>query len=476
MGVGIAIRLAWFSGLGLGDDNLLKFHVDVLLNDGVVWPHLNAYRFTWWIPTAVSCRLLGVGEAGLLVPVVLFDALGMLLLYAFGKFLWGTSGAVIATLLLLVHPLDFAWSTMLTHDILLSFFSGLAILLILKALHEEETARKRRDWMLAALCLWLGFHTKISVVLLGPGIVLIGLLYRRRLDRHALVFVWTGLLLFGGTVLVSYVFTGDPIAPYTSEIEYQGLAQANSVEFHRLTSSVFWSYPRWLFWRSDLGDFVHSLYPHLLVTLFALSPFLGLRTSAAVAAWLAAVFLGMQFNVRIWEGTWISPFRNIRHSHVFVYPIILLLTGYLVALWRRHPRVLVVLLAPLLLFSARESIRTADRTRPVFANLRSATAFMAELPPKPVFTDKLFLDRLWLAGLHWLGGELQPSADLRRRQFAEAGSSYAVTGGPRDPYYGCFHCIGRAEELGERWTLLREWPLPEDAPPWWPEPLRVWER
>src|SRR5437879_1196601 len=43
----------------------------------------------------------------------------------------------------------------------------------------------------------------------------------------------------------------------------------------------------------------------------------------------------MEFNVQRIGDYWISGFRNVRHAHVFIYPLILLLTGYLVALWAK---------------------------------------------------------------------------------------------------------------------------------------------
>ena len=43
-----------------------------------------------------------------------------MVVYLLGKTLWGLPGAVIATVLLLVVPIDFAWSTMLAND----FFMG----------------------------------------------------------------------------------------------------------------------------------------------------------------------------------------------------------------------------------------------------------------------------------------------------------------------------------------------------------------
>src|SRR5204863_6381816 len=51
---------------------------------------------------------------------------------------WGRPGGLIDPLLLHVHPLDFAWSTMLASDIFVSFFSALTILYLLRALGHDD--------------------------------------------------------------------------------------------------------------------------------------------------------------------------------------------------------------------------------------------------------------------------------------------------------------------------------------------------
>ena len=47
----------------------------------------------------------------------------------------------------------------------------------------------------------------------------------------------------------------------------------------------------------------------------------------------------IEYHVKLLDGAWFTAFRNVRHGHVLVYPLILLLTGYLVELRRKHPKV-----------------------------------------------------------------------------------------------------------------------------------------
>ena len=54
---------------------------------------------------------------------------------------------------------------------------------------------------------------------------------------------------------------------------------------------------------------------------------------------------------------------------------------------------------------------------------------------------------------------------------------YLVTGGGREPWYGCIDCIPLEAEIPPgRWKLLQE--FPEEGRPitlWRPEPLKIWE-
>lgn len=474
--VGMVPRVVWRSGWGLGDDVLYRHFVNTILTNHIVPADNTSYRVTWWLPTAFVCRLVGFGELGMILPITLIDAAAIGLLYAFGKALWGRLGGTIAALLLIVCPLDFAWSTMLASDFFVSFFSTATFLCILRATAQEDAVARARLWRLAALCLLLAYHSKVSAVLLFPPVLFLCWQRRHELGRPFRAFVTTGIALFGLSAIVSYVFSGDPLAPYHSEISFQGLEGEVAVQFHRLTAPVFWSYLNWLFWPNAYGNWFYSVYPHLLVAFVVLGTLFGLRSSLAVAVWLLVVFLGMQFNLQRVGDVWVSGFRNIRHIHVLVHPIVLLLTGYLVHLIRRVPRPGLALLAILVGFGAWQSVSTAMKTHVAFADRRQAVEFLLTQPVKTVHSD--FQINTWASIVTWP----HPFKELegfdrtkRRQQIAEIQSGYLVTGGGREPYYGCIDCIPRAEELTPRWKLLFEVPGPAGALPWRPEPLRVWE-
>jgi hypothetical protein len=478
MALGAAFRLYYRSGYGLGDDVLFRHIIANLLSSLTLRLDNISYRFTWWFPTGLSSWTFGLNEFGMILPITVTAIAGIGLIYAFGKALWGTSGGIIATSLLLVAPLDVAWSTMLSPDILVSFFSAFCVLLTLRALEQEDTSWKRYLWILAAASLWLAYGAKLSAVLLLPALALICWMKRQYVDRQFVYFLATLAALFGGTHLMFYLLTGDIIFPFHAELSSQGLV-GDAASQHRLTSPVFWSYIRWLFLPDQLGDFLFSFYPHLLVLLAATSWFLGIRTAPAIFWWFVFVFLGMQFNIQHVHGVWISGFRNIRHAHVLVYPLILLLTGYLTSLRRRYPMFSHGILVLVLVFSAWQSVATASKTQIAFDDRRHVSHFLLTLPPKTVYSD--FQIATWASildfGYPWKFETLESfDRTVRRAQIAAIGSGYLITGGGREPYYGCIDCIPRADELApSKWRLIREFPGPAEPTRWRPEPLRLWE-
>ncbi len=479
MALGLGLRLLYFGGFGLGDDVLYRHFINSIIENRIVQPDNTSYRVTWWFPTALACRILGLSELGIILPVTVIATLGIGLVYFFGKTLWGRAGGVIAALLLVVHPLDFAWSTMLAQDLFVSFFSALTILLAIRA--ADGHGDRRRSWIGAGVSLWLTYHAKVSAVLLVAPIAFICWRRRRTLDRDFRAFLATVALLFGVSALVSYVFTGDPIAPYHAELSFQGLIGQKAIEFHRLTPYVFWYYIRAVFARDQYGDFLFSIYPQLVIALTVLALVawpLRIRSSLDVFVWLVVVFAGMQFNIQRANGVWVAGFRNVRHIHVLVYPFVLLLTGYLVTLRRRFPRITDVGLAGLLAFSAWHATSAATKSHVAFADCRAACHYVVALPPKPLYTDFQIntwasIVPRWNVAFHELEGF---NRDTRRAQIAAIKSGYLVTGGAREPYYGCIDCIPRADEVsGPQWHLLKEFPGPSEPTPWRPEPLRIWE-
>jgi hypothetical protein len=479
--LGLGLRVAWFSGYGLGDDANFLEMIRWILETGRA-EGAYAYRFTWWAPTVALGRLAGgLTEAAFIAPITLASGAGIAVVYAIGRTLWGRPGGVAAALLLVVHPLDFAWSTMQANDIVASLFVAVAVLGVLRATEAGAPSSARRCWWaLAAWGLFLAYHAKVSALTVAPALALIAWWRRDRLWPEATSFLTSSAVLFGGAALCSWALTGNPLAPYEIEMTTAGLREPDAALHHRVTAPTLWAYPRMLLWHDNLGGWPYGFQP-ILVALAALaSRFLPLRTSKEMAAWFVSVFLLMQFQMTVRDGVVVAAFRNLRHSHAFVYPLVLLLAGVFVRARPRWPRTAHAALTVTLAAGLWASIDAASKTRACFADQRAVVWYLSELPNRPIHCDGHLETWFHVVAPPRASDRrvvvLRSTARERRPELAALRQGYLVTGGGREPYYGCWHCIVRAEELPPgRWRLLREFPGPSGPTAWRPEPARVWE-
>jgi hypothetical protein len=274
---------------------------------------------------------------------------------------------------------------------------------------------------------------------------------------------------------VSYALSGDPIVPYHAELAYEGVTAREAGLLHPFFAHDFWAWRDALFLPDHFGDRLFSLQPHLLVALALAAPWLGLRAPLEVVVWLGVVLLGLQFHsIRLTDDGWTMGFRNVRHAHAFVYPIALLLAALLCGLRARRGRWVDLGVVVLVAVGLWQSVSTASKTRIAFADQRAACRLLATLPEKPVHCD--FQLRRWARVLD-LKLPFHELGQMPEERAAEMASlhGYVVTGGARDPRYGCVECVPLAVELPPRpRRLLLEVTGP--APTWWrAEPLRVWD-
>ncbi len=478
---GFGLRLVYASGYGLGDDIILRHFIAQIVEAGRVPVDNYSLRFTWWLPTALAARLGGVRELTLLLPTLVTAMLSIGLLYATGKALYARFGGIAAALLLIANPLDFAWSTMLTTDIMVSAAVTLCVLCFVRAAEQTSPAITTRLMILSALCFWIAFHGKVSIVLLGPALALMFWKHREALGWQIGDAIVTGTVLFTATLCFSCALYGDALWAYNSEIQFQGLAGPDAAKFHRLTADVFWRYPNYLFSTTTYGDRYFSFQPHLAVAFALLAWPLRLRTSSEAAWWLLFFLLGMQFNLQRVDGEWIAGFRNVRHIHAFAHPLVLVLAGFFASLALRQPRVAYALLAATVALGLWHGRELALKTQISFADRRAACAYLLGQPVATTWSD--FQIETWCSVYpEWIA-ERRPfktvpsMANGRAPALDAIPEGYLVTGGGREPHYGCIDCIPLASELDpEHWQLLREFPSPIGPTVWRPEPLRIWKR
>jgi len=479
--VGMGLRLSWFSGFGLGDDVLIRHATSWFLDSGLPPGANYGYRFAWWGPTVVAGAVLGVREWAVILPIVLAATAAFPLVYALGAAFWGRAGGVVAASLLITIPIDFAWSTMVTPDIVCSTLILACMLAIVRAAAYQTTRTRRRLLAIAALTAWLAFHVKISAGLMGLPILATFWIHRRTLGRDVLVFFGAATILFGMTAFTAFSLTGDPLFPYTSEVVAQGLRAPDAAKWHHLTWPVFMHFPRAVFASDQYGNVIFGGYPHLVVATALLAPIFGLRLRAPeLWWWLLVLALGLQFNLQRADHEWVAGFRNVRHLHGLVHPLVLLVAGALVQLRSRWRPAFAAVFAGTLAFGLWHSIATATLTHVSFADRRAACRVLVGLPPKPIYSDFQIETGCSIEP----GGvklRVQQVTSLRtperRKTIAALGDVYIVTGGGREPHYGCIDCIPLERELDpSAWRVIFEGPAGPPPTVWRDEPIRIWER
>jgi 4-amino-4-deoxy-L-arabinose transferase-like glycosyltransferase len=481
--VAMALRFAWFSGYGLGDDILVRHAVAHYLQTGIP-PGANfTYRFTWWVPTVLLAGRYGVGEMPMVLPNIVFDVFLFPVGYALGKAFFGRVAGIMAALLLLATPLDFAWASMITPDIMLTTLLGGIMLCVLRAGEEPRPWRCRLLLVTAVILSWLAFHVKGSAMFIAVPVLFTFWRYRRALGWNVLWFFVAAVIVFGATGYFYWWWKGDPLFAPHSELSAQGLSGPEAAKFHQLTSYVFWLFPNALFFPSQYGDLVFGLLPHALVV-FALTGWAwGARLRAPeLWVWLVVVFLAMQLNIQHTEGVWVAGFRNIRHVHFWILPMAILVAGYLEALYQRWTRVGVIVGAVLVLIGLVHSIDTARLTAVSFDDRREACRFVYGLPPKTIYSD--FQIETWCAVLVPAGEMPRSHATMhwnsleRRTELANLKEGYLITGGGREPHYGCIDCIPLESEMPadrSRFRLLTRFPRGMAPARWRAEDVAVWE-
>src|SRR5262249_59997208 len=101
MGLGLALRLAYWSGYGLADDPIFRGNVIELLRTHRLLGDNISYRLAWLIPTSLFCKIFGLTAFGMIFPITATRTLGIGLVSAPGKSPYPRSGALTAAPLLI---------------------------------------------------------------------------------------------------------------------------------------------------------------------------------------------------------------------------------------------------------------------------------------------------------------------------------------------------------------------------------------
>ncbi len=473
----IALRVALFSGYGLGDDpNYYASYHDILKTGH--WQPDRGYdwRFAFWVPVVLFMRVLGVTEWGFVGFITLCGVLNVALVHALARQDWPEPwAALVAMALMAVFPLEVLSSTLFVIDIPLATYCFAGFWLYREALAERRRRGTRVAMaFLGGVFLFLGYSTKQWGILAGSIFALEALHRRRGTWRYSLLCASSFAVLLGSYLGWQWWRFGDPI------MDVHVVRKAAIFLPH--SWDIVTDYSRMLLFRNEHGTWLGGWYVHAtgVLALLFLPRLLGAGKWLLFFLVLLACLSAMPSH---WEnGHWV-----LLVPHIFRYLCFLsiALCLALAAYWReaiRFRRALALpALAAFLVLTGVQAVQLTGPTRDAFGEQRQANAILlTQFPQERFVSDWGFLSRLQnfgFDGMNWqrFQGIRSETPDGQARELASVRGAIVVTGGARLPWYGCIRCAASVAKLAppSSWQLV----VAFDDPPltrYRPEPLRIW--
>src|SRR3989338_3882456 len=195
---GLILRLVFFSGMGTSDD--LAYSRYAASIDGGIEPESTltlSTRLGIVYTTAFSYKLFGINDFSSVIFVLLTSLASIILIFYFGKLLFGEKAGLMAAFLLSFFPLDVFYSTKLMTDLPSAFFMALAIYLFLKSEKINNKVKSNVYCLLSGISLGMAYLIKELSVLIALFFV-IYMAYNRKIKSQ----YW---LIILGFVVISFI-------------------------------------------------------------------------------------------------------------------------------------------------------------------------------------------------------------------------------------------------------------------------------
>jgi len=472
--LGVGLRLALFSGYGLGDDpNFFRSYFSILRSGSYNPADHYQMRFGLWVPVVGSMRLLGVTEAGFVGAITACSIVNLVLVYLLARQEWDRPWALLAMGLAAVYPLDVLCSTLFAPDMILATYCFTALWLYRKALGAGEGGASRMVWAAAsALFLFFGFVSKPWVALVGP-------LFAVEAVRHVRRGWGCTLVTGGGFALLVAGYLGWQRVRFGDWLYHISVENPVSI-FQPYTREILLDYPRMLFAPNMYGSYFAGYYPHALV-LLAVVFVRRARAAGKWAAFFAIMLAGLAaLPAHREKGQWVLLVPHIfRYLPLVSIPLCLALAAYVREGFLRHRGVGAAMTVGFVGLSIVQCVALTAPTRDAFGEQRRAIAVLRDFPEEPVSCDDFFSFRFMsFAGSSQRARRVRVvrAEDPVRRQalFAAIKDGIVVTGGSWLPWYGCPRCTANlgAFHVPATWALIREFDGPLTG--YRAEPQRLW--
>jgi 4-amino-4-deoxy-L-arabinose transferase-like glycosyltransferase len=487
LGVAVFLRVALFSGYGLGDDPNYYGAYHGMYLTGRLDPDL-AYnlRYTFSYPVVWFMKLFGVTEWGFVGFVTLCSVLNVVIVYGLARQEWDRGTALIAMLLMAVLPLEVMTATLFVIDVPLATYCYAALWCYRAAWNgETRTAGRVLTACLAGVLLFAGYLAKQWGLLVG--LVFAGEALRRPRATWRASALCAGALVSLVALYVAgeWYLLGDPLWDFHTIRPVFAGAEARpgpgaAAGYEPLSWQNTTDYAQMLFWPTQYGTWFAGWYPHVLLALAILLP----HRIGAAGKWLGYFLLQLvalsAMPSHRENGQWFILIPHIfRYLCFLSIPLVLALTAYVREVLRIGGRLGVVLVAALVVFFVQQGVALSRPTRDAYGEQRRANAYLlVHFPTERFASDSGFYSRMAsfdLEGRYDRFTELR-AEDLpaRAEELRRLSNLILITGGARLPWYGCIRCAANLATLEPLpwWTAVAT--LPGDVTPYRMEPLRIW--
>ena len=169
LAVAASVRLlgAWIGNLTYDESAIIAYAERIDLRPGslrLVWQTVNHPLLTVYV-ASLSGFLFGNSDFGLRILHVLFGTGNVFLVFLLGKRVCSVNAGLYAAALLAVDRFHHTWSYFFLPEILLLFFTTLALLLYLRAIETQS----RKDFALLGVTLGLAYLSGSSGFLVGQS-------------------------------------------------------------------------------------------------------------------------------------------------------------------------------------------------------------------------------------------------------------------------------------------------------------------
>ncbi len=314
----LAVRLWLFVGLSGSDDAVYSLRgLEVTLGQWLPSDYVGDLRYGMNLPIAVSLKLLGMNNAGLVGWGLLCSLAEIALIYLFAERTWGRRAAVFSSAILIVTPLHLTSATNMWADAPFSLFLSTSAILLWAGVRSG-----RAPLILAAglICGLAGWIKPEPAVVFGLILTILALVHLKARRQVGWIFVGAILAAIPNLILFTWAF-GDPL--------YYLHAGARNLQSNFIENAAPWgdhsgSYYFRLFF---IDGRAFWLAPLLAVPGMALALFKGSdeerRAGRFVTLWAVLLVLGFSFFVYS-----LSPLRLIpkqyNYALIFAAPLALL--------------------------------------------------------------------------------------------------------------------------------------------------------